>query len=94
MGDWSEEFERAQEVSEMEEWLDEDFDEEKAPQNLPKADAYSLLAEVRAMADRGLCLCQMLEKRDKCEIFLTGASQRLVIKEFRELYKKVSEHFS
>jgi len=60
----------------------------KAPKNLPKADAYSLLAEVRAELERLIDGEYRIFHSDSMDQN-TGLEEDL-----RNLYKKVSEHFS
>ena len=61
---------------------------EKSPQNLPKADAYSLLAEVRAVLEDIVEGEYRLFHSDSMDQD-TGLEE-----DIRNLHKKVSEHFS
>lgn len=71
----------------------------KAPQNLAKPDAYSLLADVRAELLKEL-LTVFIDLLDeaKCYYHLYPNSHRGTVEEYFEiedkLIKKVSEHFS
>jgi len=67
---------------------------EKSPQNLPKADAYSLLADVRADIEHligylNITLDLMEQEREEKRIL-----RKSEFIQIRQLCNKVSEHFS
>jgi hypothetical protein len=55
---------------------------EKSPQNLPKADAYSLLADVRA------------DLQELINMYMDCKTGQLFLDKLKDLKNKVSEHFS
>ena len=74
---------------------------EKSTQNLPKADAYSLLAEVRAIAEDMVYPIQYLENEAKKQGGVLNGVMAVQISNDVEFYKsrsriilqKISEHF-
>ena len=74
-------------LSDFIEILDE-YEKVVSPQNLPKVDAYSMLAEARKVLGDIVEGNYRIFEPDSMDI------NRSLHKQINELYKKVSEHFS